>query len=190
MSVWSGLREALHNPLLLRWAALSIIPTMLDEIFIGFSALYLRDVLHANQSMISVIITIQMIGYLLGLLALGRLTKRIASQKLLFWLALLVLVGMIAFLSIHSILLAMPALFVISVSVAGWYPIAKAAAYSQLPGRSGTVRTVISLGAPFKVALPGIVGFVAGRFGVLAGIELLGLAPILVLLLVPKRSKS
>src|SRR5207245_2434001 len=110
--------------------------------------------------------------------------------KLLFWLALLVLVGMITFLSIHSILLAIPALFVISVGVSGWYPIAKATAYAQLPGRTGTVRAIISLGAPFEVALPGIIGFVAGRFGVLAGIALLGLAPVLVLLLVPRRGKS
>src|SRR5579859_3167555 len=73
--LWSGLHEALHNPSLLRWAALCIIPTMLDEIFIGFTALYLRDVLHTNQAMISAIITIQMVGYLLGLLALGRLVR-------------------------------------------------------------------------------------------------------------------
>ena len=82
------------------------------------------------------------------------------------------------------------ALFTISLGAAGWYPIAKATAYAQLPDRSGTVRAVINLGAPFEMALPGIVGFIAGRFGVLAGVGLLGSAPLLILLLVPKKSKS
>jgi len=84
----------------------------------------------------------------------------------------------------------MLALFITSVGAVGWYPIAKAAAYAQLPGRSGTVRAVVSFGAPFKVALPAIVGFVSGRFGVLAGIGLLGLAPVLILLLVPYKHKG
>ncbi len=51
------------------------------------------------------------------------------------------------------------------------------------------VRAVTDLGRPFEVALPGIVGLVAGRFGVLAGVGLLGLAPVLILLLVPWRTK-
>lgn len=189
VSALAGLREALGNPLLLRWAVLSIIPTMMDEVFIGFAALYLRDVLHAGQAMISLVIAIQMAGSLLSLLALGPLVKRIAPHRLLFLQALLVLVGVSILLSLHSIWVAMLALFITSVGAAGWYPIAKAAAYAQLPGRSGTVRAVVSLGAPFEVVLPAIVGFVSGRFGVFAGVGLLGLAPILMLLLVPWRKR-
>ena len=190
VSALAGLREALGNPLLLRWAVLSIIPSMMDEVFIGFAALYLHDVLHASQAIISMVIAIQMAGSLLSLLALGPLLKRIAPHRLLFLQALLVLVGVSALLSLHSIWVAMLALFITSLGAAGWYPIAKAAAYAQLPGRSGTVRAVVSLGAPFEVALPAIVGFVAGRFGVLAGVGLLGLAPVLILLLVPYKHKG
>jgi hypothetical protein len=40
------------------------------------------------------------------------------------------------------------------------------------------------------VALPAIVGFVAGRFGVLAGVGLLGLASVLILLLIPRNRKD
>lgn len=190
VSVWVGLREALGNPLLLRWAVLSIIPSMMDEVFLGFTALYLRDVLHASQPMISLVIAVQMLGSLLGLLLLGSLLKRFSPQRLLIGLALLVLVGVVSFLSVHSIWFVMFTLFATSLGAAGWYPIAKATAYAQLPNRSGTVRAIINLGAPFEVALPGIVGFVAGRFGVLAGVGLLGSAPLLILLLIPWRSKS
>ena len=191
VKLWAGLREALRDPVLLRWAALSLIPTMMDEVFLGFVALYLRDVLHASQVVIGVALTVSMVGSLVGLLTLDRVFRksRISSVRLLSWLALLSLVGVIGFLVTRSIWLATVTLFVIHLGVAGWYPIAKAQAYDRQPGRSGTVRAVIGLGAPFEVALPGLVGIVAGRFGALAGVALLGLAPLLILLLVPKSRK-
>ncbi len=188
-STLASLREALHNPLLLRWSILTLIPTMMDEIFLGFAALYLHDVLHASQAVISLVIAIHLSGGLLSLLALDRLLKHIAPQRLLLWLVLVALVGMIGFLSTHSIWIAALSLFVISLGTAGCYPIAKAAAYAQLPGSSGTVRVVVGLGTPFEILLPGIVGFIAGQFGVLAGVGFLGLAPVLMLIVMPWRTR-
>jgi predicted MFS family arabinose efflux permease len=188
----AGLREALRDPVLLRWAVLSLIPTMMDEVFLGFVALYLRDVLHASQVVIGVVLTISMMGTLLGLFTLDLVIRkcRISPTRLLSWLALLSLVGVIGFLITRSIWLATVALFVIHLGVAGWYPIVQAQAYDRQPGRSGTVRAVIGLGAPFEVALPGIVGIIAGHFGALAGVGLLGLAPVLILLLVARGGKT
>ncbi len=190
VSILAGLREALRDPLLLRWAALAILPTMLDEVFIGFVALYLGDVLHAGQVVIGGSIVVQMCGSFLGLLIVDRLVGRVTSRRLMIWLALLALVGVIGLLSTHSILLATAALFIIGLGEAGLYPIAQAEAYARLPGRSGTVRAVIGLGMPFEIALPGAVGLVAARFGILAGVGLLGTAPFLILLLLPWRIKN
>lgn len=186
--LWAGLRMALRDPVLLRWTALATIPTMMDEVFLSFVSLYLHDVLHASQALIGVIITIAMVGSLVGTLIVGQIVKRgkVHPQRLLIVLAVVALIGVVGFLTFHSIWLAALMLFVTSLGVTGWYPIAKAAAYDRLPGRSGTVRAVVSLGGPFEIALPGIVGFIAARFGLLAGLGLLGLAPILMLLLAPK----
>jgi Na+/melibiose symporter-like transporter len=191
VKVWARLREALRDPLLLRWIVLALIPIMMDEDFLGFVSLYLRDVLHASQAIIGVILTVAMGGTLLGLVALDRLFDkgRIAPRRLLVWLALLTLLGMAGLLATRSIWFAAVSLFVISLGAAGWYPIAKAEAYARQPARSGTVRTVSSLGRPLEVALPGVVGFIAGRFGVLASVGFLGLAPVLILLLVPRPRK-
>ncbi|HEX6483497.1 MAG TPA: MFS transporter [Ktedonobacteraceae bacterium] len=185
--VLSNLRKALQDPLLLRWSILSILPIMLDEVFIGFAALYMRDVLHASEVVIGLVIVIQMIGSFLGLFVIDRLVGRVAPQRLLTWSALLALVGVVGLLSLHSIWLAACSLFVIDLGASGLYPIAKAEAYARQPGRSGVVRAVISLGQPFEIVLPGIVGLVASRFGVLAGVGLLGLAPVLVLIVMPRR---
>jgi len=185
--IFTGLRKALRDPLLLRWGTISLITSMLDEVFLGFAALYLHDVLHASEAIIGVVLTFHLIGGLVGLIILDRLIGRIAPARLLIWMTLLALVGIIGFLIIRSIWLSALALFVIDLGAVCWYPIAESAAYARLPGRSGTVRTVIGLGAPFEVVLPGIVGLIAGSFGVLAGVGLLGLAPLLVLLLVPRQ---
>ena len=58
----------------------------------------------------------------------------------------------------------------VGLAAAGWYPIAQAQTYAQLPGRSSLVRAITGLGAPFEAVLPAIVGFVAARFGLLAGL--------------------
>jgi hypothetical protein len=47
------------------------------------------------------------------------------------------------------------------------------------------VRTLIGLDGPFEIALPGIVGLIAGKSGIWAGVATLGIAPLLVLLLLP-----
>jgi MFS family permease len=188
MGLLVGLRMALCDPVLLRWAALATIPTMMDEVFLSFVSLYLHDVLHASQALIGVIIAIDMAGSLVGLLIVGQIVKRgnVHPQRLLIALAVVALIGVAGFLTIHLLWIAALMLFITSLGVTGWYPIAKAAAYDRLPGRSGTVLAVISLGGPFEIALPGIIGFVAARFGLLAGLGLLGLAPLLMLLLAPK----
>ena len=145
------------------------------------------DVLHASEVVIGLVIVVQMIGGFPGLIVVDRLVGRIAPHRLLIWLALLTLLGVIGFLTFHSIWLAACALFVISLGASGLYPVAQAEAYARQPGRAGMVRTVIGLGMPFEVVLPGIVGLVASRFGLLAGVGLLGLAPLLVLIVVPRR---
>jgi hypothetical protein len=47
-----------------------------------------------------------------------------------------------------------------------------------------------SLCQPFAIALPAIVGFVAGRFGLLASLIVLGSAPVFFLLLAPRSEQS
>ncbi|HEU5198649.1 MAG TPA: MFS transporter [Ktedonobacterales bacterium] len=186
----AGLRAALSDPILLRWAVAEKLCTMVDEIYLGFAALYLRDARHASASAISLALAIGLLGGLVGLLALDRLLKRHAGVRLLPWLALLSLAGVVGFLAAPVLWLAAGALFLFNLSAAGFYPITKAAAYSRLPGRAGTVQAVIALGEPFEIVLPVVVGFIAGQFGVLAALGFLGLAPLGIVLLAPRQAKK
>jgi MFS family permease len=187
--LWKGLREALRDPSLLRWAAISVIPTMLDEVFLSFVVLYLRDALHVSEALISLIVVLQMAASFTSLFLLERLLKRrqLSSTRLLAWSSFVALVGVLGLLIIHPLWLVVGALLVISASCASWYPLAMGEAYARKPERSGVVRVVVGLGNPFEMALPGVIGLICARFGILAGLGVLGLAPVLVLVLLPHR---
>jgi MFS family permease len=189
LSVWASLREALRDPLLLRWSALTLIPNMLDELFLGFVSLYLHDVLHLSEAWVALLATLQMAASFLGLLLLDRVLKRrkLAPVRTLFWLSLVTLVGIAGLLIFHVLWCTIVALLLINFSCAGWYPLTQAEAYARRPASSGEVRVVISLGAPLEMLLPGAVGLLSASFGILVGLGLLGLAPVLMLLFLPYR---
>jgi Na+/melibiose symporter-like transporter len=189
VSVLAGLRQALRDGVLLRWAVLSILTTMLDEVFLAYVVLYLRDVLYASAPIIGVIVAIQMAAAFIGLFIMERLLGRIAPTRLLTIASSLTLLGVLGFLFVRTLWFAPIALFVLSLGSAGLYPLVESEAYNRLPGRSGTVRAIIGgLGQPFEIVLPGIVGLIAGRFGLLASLGFLGIAPVLFLLLAPRRN--
>jgi fucose permease len=160
--------------------------SLVDEVFLGFAALYLADVFRAPAPLVSLALGAQMTGGFVGLLLLDRLHGRIDGERLLPGMAVVALAGVLLLLGTRSIGLAATALLVIGLGTAGWYPIAEAAAYQTLPGRSGTVRALYGVTAPLEAALPALVGLVAGRFGMPAGVGLLGMAPVGVLIFAPR----
>lgn len=182
----ASLREGLANPRLLRWAGITTVTSMLDEIFLGFAALYLTDVVGLQVAVASLLLGGQTIGGLIGLFALDRVLGRIRRERLLLGASLITLTSAVVLLTVRWLPATALALFAIGVSASCWYPLAAAAAYETLPGRSGTVRAVKSLGAPFEIVLPLVVGAVAQRWSVTAGLGVLCLAPVFVLLLLPK----
>ena len=189
ITIRASLHEALRDPQLVRWAVLSIIPSMLDEVFLSFVVLYLGDVLHVSETMIALIVTLQMLSSLAGLFWLESLLKRhqYSAVFLLVCSSLFTLVGVLLLLCVHVLWLVVLALLVISIGCAGWYPLAKAEAYTRKPASSGMVRVIIGLGEPLITALPGAIGVISANFGILAGLGILGLAPVLMLLLLPRR---
>jgi MFS family permease len=194
-SGWAGVRAALSSALrdlvLLRWMGVLFMATMVDEIFLGFTGLLLRDHLHATIAMTSVMLATGMIGGMAGLFALEWILAQTSDQhqagvRLLPWLALLTLAGIVTLLLAPSLWLAGIALFAIGLGATGWYPVAQAAAYDRLPGRAGLALTVTGLLMPLELLLPAVVGALADHFGLIAALGFLGLAPIGVLLLAPR----
>ncbi|HEX8033101.1 MAG TPA: MFS transporter [Ktedonobacterales bacterium] len=200
-SIWKQLAlaftEGLQDKTLLRWAGVVLLCTMLDEVFLAFMGLYLRDALHATGWEIGLALGGLLGGGMVGLVILDRMHawlrrrgSKMQSERLLLWLAVFTLVNIPIILIAHNIWIVTLALVFIGAGVAGWYPLAKASAYDLRPGRTGVVRAVITIGSPFEMVLPTIVGIIAGHIGIAAGIAFLGLAPLGVLVLTPRRHGS
>ena len=182
----ASLREVLGNRRFLRWAGIVMLATMPDEVFLAFTAFYLRDHVHAPESAASLVLALGIAGGLLTLFVLDRLEGRMSGMRLLPWLALISLAGFVLLLASPTIAGAALGFALANIGAAGWYPIAQAAAYSSYPGRSGLVLAVMSLGMPFDIALPGFVGLLASQFGLVTAIGFLALSPLGVLLLLPR----
>lgn len=197
-SAWVEMRQAivaaLHDWVLFRWMGILFMATMVDEIFLGFAGLMLHDRLHATVQSTSLILALGMIGGMVGLLMLERVLARSSDQqragiRLLPWLALLTLAGIVALLLAQALWLGAVALFAIGLGATGWYPVARAATYERLPGHAGLARAITGLVMPLELILPAVVGVLASQFGLVTALGFLGLAPVGVLLLAPRASK-
>ncbi len=188
--VLAAARDAIRDPILLRWAAVELLADALDEVFLGFAALYLRDRLHASVAATELALIAGLVGGLAGVALLERSLRRVSGPRLLPAILLVTVAGVAGFLLAPTVALAATALFVTYLAAACWYPIAKAAAYATRPGHTGVVLSVLAVGAPFETALPGVIGLVAGAFGLTAAIGALGLAPLAALLFMPRRSRA
>lgn len=187
---WPALRAnllmGLRTPRLLRWIFLDICPTLLDELFLVFAALYLTDTLGMTPAAASLMLAVPVVGGLGGLALLHTLGTRLPSLRLLRASAVVVLVGLLVFLAARAPLAALLGLGLAGLGASFWYPIMSAGAYDSLPGRSGTVRALGSLRKPLEIVLPLLLGLAAEQWGIASALGLLLLAPTTVLLLAPR----
>lgn len=186
LAVGANLRAGLRTPRLLHWLLLATIPSLLDEMFLGFAGLFLTDKVGLAPQSISLALMAPTIGGLVSLGWLERWGKAAAPHHLLGGSALIALAGLLGFITAGQPWIALLALFLIGLGVAPWYPIAQAQAYTALPGRLGTVGALQSLFAPIEIGAPLLIGLVAEHWGIQAGVSLFLIAPLLVLLLRPR----
>jgi MFS family permease len=189
-TVRDDLLLALRTPRLLRWLLLVMMPSFLDEMFLGFAALLLQERMGMTPAAISVAIGVHVAGGLIGLVLLDRVGHRLPAAQALGWLALVVAGGLLLFVLATAAWLAVVALWIIGLGVSGWYPVAAAEAYRAFPGRSGIVRALYSLTTPLEVLAPLLIGLAAESWGIQAGVTLLLLAPLAVLILRPRATQS
>lgn len=190
----TNLRKGFQTPYLMRWLLLATIPTLMDEMFLGFAGLFLSDIVGVQPSLISLALSAPVIGGLLSLglmerfdkLTSSRFPNRLTPVRLLGGASLVTLAGLLCLLTARTLWPALIGLFFTGLGAAPWYPIAKAQAYTLLPGRVGTVRALQAVFTPFEIGAPLLIGLVAEQWGIQTGLGLLLAAPILVLLLRPR----
>lgn len=183
----TNLRAGFQTPRLMRWLLLATLPSLLDEMFLGFAGLFLTDKIGVAPQMISLALLAPTVGGLLGLAWLERSRKSHDPSRLLAVAALISLSGLIGLVMTTTVWVALIALLLTGAGAILWYTIAQAQALAALPGRSGTVGALHAIFAPIEIIAPLLIGLVAERWGIQAGVTMFLVAPVLVLLLRPRR---
>jgi MFS family permease len=177
-SLWQAAREAIRDRVLIGWLFGLALCHLLDEILIVFASLYVRDQLGASPAGQSAMVGAFIAGGAIGLVGLDRLLQRHSEHRLMIATGIACAVAFALWLAAPVVWLSIVLMLPVGATAAPLYPLASAQAYARCPGRASVVLVVSHLFAPFALALPWLLGWVADHAGTLAALALLAAQPI------------
>jgi FSR family fosmidomycin resistance protein-like MFS transporter len=171
----------------LRWLLLIEVANLLVDVFTGFLALYLVDVVHLPPAVAALAIAIRLGAALAGDAALIAILERVSDLTVLRVSAAAAALLYPAFLVVPGVVPKLAALAVLSAATATWYPVLQARLYGSLPGRSPVAVTLSSAAGLAGGLGPLAVGLAAQGLGLSWALAGLAVVPVAVLL-VPRRA--
>jgi FSR family fosmidomycin resistance protein-like MFS transporter len=178
---------ALRELEVLRWLLVLEGADLLGDIFHGYLALYFVDVAHTDASVAALGVAVWTAASLAGDWLLLWVLRRFAGTTYLRVTALAALLAYPAFLLVPGFEAKLALAALLGLLNSGWYAIPQAGLYGALPGRSGAAVAVGGLGGLLGASVPLVLGFVAGAAGLAATMWILLLAPVALLVLLPRR---
>jgi FSR family fosmidomycin resistance protein-like MFS transporter len=191
--IGAGLFEALRTLRrgeVLRWLILLESSDLLLDVFLGFLALYMVDVMAASAAQAATAVAVWTGVGLLGDLLLIPLLERVQGVRYLRVSALLELVLFPAFLLAPGFGAKLVLLGALGFFNAGWYAILQAGLYAAMPGQSGTALAAKNVSGLAGGLIPLGLGLVAQWLGLSAALWLLLLGPIALLIGLPRNQAS
>ena len=167
----------------LRWLVLIEVADLLVDVFTGFLALYLVDVVHMTPAVAALAIAIRLGAALAGDAALVVLLERAGDLTVLRVSAVAAALLYPGFLLVPGIVPKLVVLAALSAATAPWYPVLQARLYGSLPGRSSVAVTLSSAAGLAGGLGPLAVGLLAQGFGLSWALAGLVLVPVAVLLI-------
>jgi FSR family fosmidomycin resistance protein-like MFS transporter len=187
---WHHALAALRNREVLRWLGLLEAADLLLDIFHGYLALYLVDVARTDARVAALGVAVWTGAGLVGDWLLLVVLRRVSGRRFLRVTAVAALVVYPAFLLAPGPAAKLALVAVLGLLNSGWYAIPQAGLYESLPGRSGAAVAVGGVGGLVGASVPLMLGLVAGAAGLGPTMWILLLAPVGLLLLVPRQSAS
>ena len=186
----SNLKEALSNRHLLRWVFLLQVSDLLLDVFVSYVALYFTDVTGATPALASLALSWLLLSGLTADVLLIPILERFPGKKVVRTSAAFAIGIYAGWLLVPWIWAKFILLVAIRFATLGWYPVLQAEAYAALPGRSGAVSAVASLGGLLGSGMAWLVGWTAGQAGLPFAMWLLLIGPISLVLFVRPDARS
>ena len=182
-----GALTALRRREVVRWLALLEASDLMLDVLHGFLALYFVDVAGEDPVAAGLAVGVWTGAGLVGDALLIPLLARVRGTTYLRWSAIAVVAVYPAFLVVPRADAKIALLAVLGLLNSGWYAIPKAGLYAALPGRSGTAIAVGSVSGFAGALVPLAVGLAAEQLGLGPTMWLLLLAPIGLIVGLPRR---
>ena len=179
----------LRRPWVLRWLVLLQFSDLMLDGLHGYLALYFVDVARVSPSSAALAVATWTGFGLLGDLLLIPLLERVRGLTYLRFSALANLFLFAGFLLVPGLGPKLAIVALLGLGNAGWYAVLKAQLYSTMPGQSGTVMAVSSVGNVASALVPLGIGAAAAAWGLDTAMWLLLAGPVALLLGIP-RSKT
>lgn len=176
--LWKAVREAMRDRVLIAWMLGMELCNLLDEIFIVFASIHVRDDMGASAAAQSTVVGAFIAGGVLGLLVFERLLLRYTEHQLMMATGVACAVSFVAWLAAPTVWLSALLMVPVGATSAPLYPLATAQAYARCPGRSSVVLVASHLFTPLALGLPWLLGMVADRAGALTALALLVAQPV------------
>jgi FSR family fosmidomycin resistance protein-like MFS transporter len=189
-SLRESVREALgslRNREVLRWLALLEAADFLLDVFHGYLALYFVDVARVDAGAAALGVATWTGAGLIGDFLLLWVLRHMPGRRYLRGSALAALAVYPAFLLVPDFGMKLVLVALLGLLNSGWYALPKAGLYASLPGRSGAAVAVGGIGGLLGACVPLVLGFVAAGVGLAATMWILLLAPVALLVLLPRR---
>jgi FSR family fosmidomycin resistance protein-like MFS transporter len=187
--VRNGLVEAVQSlgrPGVLRWLTLLQISDFLQDVLLGFLALYLVDVGQVTPAQAGFGVAVWSGAGLLGDLLLVPLLERTPGLRVVRWTAAIASLLYPLFLLAPAYEQKLALLALLGFFRVGWYAILKAQLYGALPDRSGTALATANLAGLAKGVVVIGLGIVAQRAGLTVTMWLLLLGPVVLFVGLPR----
>jgi FSR family fosmidomycin resistance protein-like MFS transporter len=190
----NGLRDGVRGALgalrrreVLRWLVLKDVTDLMGDVLFGFLALHFVDVVGVSPAQAALAVAVWTAGGLVGDFALLAILRRVSGSTHLRVTAAVALVVFPAFLLAPGLWPKVVLAGLLGAIRAGWYAIPKAQVFAKLPGRSGAAVALSDLSSLPQSLLPLAVGLLAAEIGLGNALWAALLAPVALLLLVPRR---
>ncbi|MEW5718346.1 MAG: MFS transporter [Chloroflexota bacterium] len=185
-AMFYDLLAALRKRELLRWVIVTELADLMLDKLLEVTGLYFHDVVGVDLGAASGAVAVFTIAGLIGGALLVPALEKVDGLRVLRVSAVIVLAAYIALLLAPNVWLKYALLALVSFSTSGWFPILRGRTYAVLPGQSGMIVAVTSLGNVSSVFVPLIVGRVADVFGLQWAMWLLALGPLALIVGLPK----
>ncbi|HXY83939.1 MAG TPA: MFS transporter [Gaiellaceae bacterium] len=187
---WQDLVAALRRREVLRWLLLLELQDLGGDVLFGYLALYFVDVVGASPREAALAVAVWTVSDLVGTVVLLRALTRLTGATVVRTTAISVLVVVPALQLAGGLWLKLVLVGMLGALHSAWYPVTKARLYAELPGRGGLVLALATLAGPIGALMPVCVGLLASRFGLQAALWVVLVAPLSLIVGVPRRAET